>query len=88
MFGRWSNWYSTWTPAPGMTQKQIDKELEKQKVLFEERVRNGLVLNEKMKFSELAQMWLDDGENTRSPDERCQGHKSSDCRFYKKLTLY
>ena len=29
--------YMTWKPAPNMTEKQIKKELERQKVLFEEK---------------------------------------------------
>ena len=32
---------TTWKPAPGMTQKQIEKELDRQAVLFEEKVRTG-----------------------------------------------
>jgi len=31
----------TWKPEPGMTAKQIEKELERQKILFEERCRTG-----------------------------------------------
>ena len=33
--------YTYWAPEPGMTQKQIEKELERQKVLFENKVKNG-----------------------------------------------
>lgn len=32
----------TWQPLPNMTEKQIQKELERQKVLFEEQCRNGI----------------------------------------------
>lgn len=35
--------YSTWTPEPGMTAKQIEKALARESVLFEESVRNGCV---------------------------------------------
>lgn len=31
----------TWKPEPGMTKKQIEKELDRQRVLFEEKVNNG-----------------------------------------------
>ena len=31
----------TWKPAPGMTEKQIQKELTKQATMFEEKVKNG-----------------------------------------------
>ncbi len=32
----------SWKPAPGMTKKQIEKELNKQAVQFEEECKNGL----------------------------------------------
>ncbi len=32
---------TTWKPAPGMTQKQIEKELNKQAVMFEEQCKRG-----------------------------------------------
>ena len=32
---------TTWKPAPGMTPKQIQKELDRQAVLFEEKVKSG-----------------------------------------------
>ena len=35
----------TWTPEPGMTARQIKKELDRQAVLFEEKCRNGQVLD-------------------------------------------
>ena len=30
----------TWKPSPGMTERQIEKEVQRQAVLFEERCRN------------------------------------------------
>ena len=33
----------TWTPEPGMTKRQLQKELDRQAVLFEEKCRNGQV---------------------------------------------
>jgi predicted signal transduction protein with EAL and GGDEF domain len=41
-------------PAPGMTQKQIDKELERQKVIFEERCRTGQLLDGSIRFADFA----------------------------------
>jgi integrase len=47
----------TWTPKEGMTQRQIEKELERQKVLFEERcLSSGDVAN--VKFEVLAKEWF------------------------------
>lgn len=37
---------TTWKPAFGMTKKQIEKELERQTVLFEEQVKNGEFLQD------------------------------------------
>lgn len=48
----------TWTPLPGMTEKQIQKELERQKVLFAERVRTGRILDGSTRFSDFADYWM------------------------------
>ena len=41
----------TWTPEPGMTKRQLQKELDRQAVLFEEKCRNGQVLDGNIKFA-------------------------------------
>lgn len=51
----------TWTPDPKMTAKQIEKELNRQAVLFEEKCRNGLA-NGNTKFQDFASSGL---KNTR-----------------------
>jgi len=43
----------TWIPEPGMTVKQEAKELERQKVLFEEKVRSGNYADGNVKFETL-----------------------------------
>lgn len=48
----------TWKPEPGMTKKQIEKELERQKVLFEEKVNSGQASDSNVKFEALAREWL------------------------------
>ena len=50
----------TWTPEPGMTKRQIQKELDRQAVLFEEKCRNGQVLDGTIKFAEFAEKWFAD----------------------------
>jgi hypothetical protein len=50
----------TWAPAPGMTAKQEAKELERQKVLFEEKCRSGQVLDGGIKFADFAELWFTD----------------------------
>lgn len=48
----------TWTPEPGMTKRQLQKELDRQAVLFEEKCRNGQVLDGNIKFAEFAEKWF------------------------------
>ena len=50
----------TWKPAPGMTKKQIEKEVNRQALLFEERVKNGIYLDGSIRFFEFAEKWFKD----------------------------
>lgn len=50
----------TWKPLPTMTEKQIQKELERQAVLFEEQVISGKVLDGNIKFEDFAEKWFTD----------------------------
>lgn len=59
--------YMTYKPEPGMTAKQIEKEVQRQAALFEERCRRGQVLDENIRFSEFAEIWLADKENDLRP---------------------
>lgn len=49
----------TWKPKPGMSDKQIEAELNKQAVMFEELCTRGIVTSN-MKFQELAEKWFDE----------------------------
>ena len=44
----------TYTPEKGMTAKQIEKEVQRQAVLFEEKCQNGNVLDGNIKFADFA----------------------------------
>ena len=59
----------TWTPSPGMTPKQIEKELERQKVMFEEKCRNGTYLDGNIKLSDYAEKWFTDYATTQLKSE-------------------
>ena len=48
----------TWKPEPGMTRRQIEKELNRQAVMFEESVNHGFKTSA-MKFQELAEEWFE-----------------------------
>lgn len=54
----------TWRPSPGMTERQKEKELERQTVLFEEKVHSGQYAASDMKFQDFAEMWFKDFAQT------------------------
>lgn len=66
----------TWTPEPGMTAKQIEKELERQKVLFEERCRSGQVLDGSIKFADFADKWFKDYAQKQLRAETLAGYRT------------
>lgn len=47
----------TWKPEPGMTEKQIEKELNRQAVLFEEACLNGHI-TAAIKFQDFSEQWF------------------------------
>ena len=50
----------TWKPTPGMTDKQIEKELQRQATLFEETVKTGRYVDQNIKFQTFAERWFED----------------------------
>lgn len=50
----------TWKPTPGMTQRQIEKAINEEAVIFEQKVQKGTALNGTTTFAEFAQRWIDD----------------------------
>ena len=58
----------TWTPDPGMTTKQIEKELNRQAVMFDEKCKRGVVLDSKMTFEKYVNcVWIKRAENDLKP---------------------
>ena len=53
---------TSWKPAMGMSEKQVQKELERQKVLFDEKIKRGQVYDSSMKFAEYAQLWMENNK--------------------------
>lgn len=49
----------TWKPEKGMTQKQIEKELQRVAVLFEEQCATGQYLDGSIKFASFASTWIE-----------------------------
>lgn len=50
----------TWTPEAGMTERQIEKELERQAVLFEEKNSRNMIPDDRTTLSEFVEIWLRD----------------------------
>lgn len=58
----------TWKPAPGMTERQKQKELERQMFLFEQKVKNGICPDGSITFKQLSDRWMEDyAKPTLSP---------------------
>ena len=57
----------TYTPEKGMTAKQIEKEVQRQAVLFEEQCQSGQALNNNIKFADFAEIWFNDRKNDLRP---------------------
>ncbi len=49
-----------WTPPPGMSERQIEEEVKRQAVLFEERCKRGMVLDDRVTLKEFAARWRSD----------------------------
>ncbi|MBD5134221.1 MAG: hypothetical protein HDT38_07110 [Clostridiales bacterium] len=65
--------YMHWTPEPSMTPKQIEKELERQKVLFENKVRKGEVVSSNIYFRDFSARWMEDYAKQRlAPKTFCR----------------
>ena len=67
MTGRQIRKTMTWKPEPNMTEKQIEKEVQRQATLFEERCLKGQVLDENIRFAEFAEIWMKDRKNDLRP---------------------
>ncbi len=50
----------TWKPEKSMTLKQMEKEVQKQAVLFEEKCKQGLCLSNNIRFADFAEKWFTD----------------------------
>ena len=49
----------TWTPEPGMTKRQIEKALNREATLFEERVRHQLTQNGNIRLVDFTEIFLE-----------------------------
>ena len=66
----------TWKPEPGMTKKQIEKELNRQAVMFEERARRGQVLDGSIKFADFAEKWFKEHAEPQLKPKTVAGYRA------------
>lgn len=75
----------TWTPEDGMTVKQIEKELERQKVLFEEECNGGNTPSGSIKFEAFALQWFKEHAEPKLKTRSIDRYRQYSVRVYKAL---
>lgn len=71
----------TWKPDEGMTARQIEKELQKQAIMFEEQCTKGVV-STNVKFEELSERWFKDYAEVNLKKSTLHRMKASTIRIY------
>lgn len=74
----------TWTPEKGMTAKQIEKELNRQAVMFEESCNDGFQTTV-MKFQEFAELWFSQYAETKLKTQTVRSYHTCEKKVYKAL---
>ena len=74
----------TWTPEKGMTPKRIEKELNRQAVLFEEACNSGFQTTV-MKFQDLAEEWFSQYAETKLKTQTVRSYHNCEKKVYKAL---
>ena len=75
----------TWTPKPNMTRRQIEKELDRQAVLFEEKCQTGQFLDGNITLAEFSERWFKDYAEKQLKERTLQGYKGHMPRILKAL---
>ena len=76
----------TWRPAPGMTAKQAEKELQRQATLFEEKIKTGRYVDASTKFQDFAEeRWFSDYGKEQLRDRTYYRYKSLAVRTYQAI---
>ena len=66
---------TTWTPPPNMTKRQLEKELERQKVIFEEQCRTGQFLDGSITLADFSEKWFKDYAEKNLKEKSLTGYK-------------
>lgn len=74
----------TWRPEPGMTERQIEKELQRQVVHFEEACLKGNVVAT-IKFENFARQWFKEYAEIRLKQRTVEGYHQMEKRIYKAI---
>ena len=74
----------TWTPESGMTTRQVEKELQRQTVLFEEACMQGNMVAT-VKFEDFAKQWFKEYAEMRLKESTIQGYRTMERRIYKSI---
>lgn len=75
----------TWRPEPGMTERQVQKELERQKALFENQVKAGQYMSGNVKFQEFTERWFTDYAATHLRERTIARYKQLAERTYQAI---
>lgn len=71
----------TWKPTPGMTERQIEKEVARQAIMFEEYCKKGIV-TVNVKFKDFSEQWLENYARVNLKSTSYQRMLSSTKRIY------
>ena len=71
----------TWKPTPGMTERQIEKEVARQAIMFEELCKKGIV-SVNIKFKNFSEQWLENYARVNLKSTSYQRMLSSTKRIY------
>ncbi len=74
----------TWKPTDGMSSKQIEKELNRQAVMFEESCLKGSVTSA-MKFEDFARQWFKEYAEIKLKQRTIEGYHQMEKRIYKAI---
>ena len=74
----------TWKPTEGMSSKQIEKELNRQAVMFEESCLKGSVTSA-MKFEDFARQWFEEYAEIKLKQRTIEGYHQMEKRIYKAI---
>ena len=74
----------TWKPTEGMTARQIEKELNRQAVMFEEACMNGQIVTA-VKFEDFAKQWFKDYAEIKLKTQTIRGYHFLEPRIYKAI---